>query len=256
MDPWRIPSLTLLIASILLSPTCAKVDPERSRIRLLVIGECTRYDPYFVTLLPTDPKINLVSVITAGDRAAPRETARYIRIHMPRTRERFLSEIDAMELFDFVPWVLEDYHIQWFHDGLKDHALGMTLVEMGWYPSYMDTYTSNDPEAWMNTVLYQAYPVDLVVGRQNRPSPFLEIVQETPVVGVPGFDEQNIGGVAGLTLARPGSLVHARYRVGKEAAIVSTEYGQGRSLTLPTGWDVMGFEVQRNWKYFVEAPNC
>jgi hypothetical protein len=252
VETWRILFATLVFALLLVFPVSARVDPESSRIRLLVIGECTRYDPYFVTLFPTDPKVELVTVITAGDRANPRETARYIRIYMPRTRERFLSEIDALELFDFVPWVLEDYHIQWFHDGLKDHALGMTLVEMGWYPSYMDTYTSNDPEAWMKTVLYQAYPVDLVVGKQNKPSSFLEVVQDTPVVGIPGFDEQNIGGVAGLTLARPGSLVHARYKVGKEAAIVSTEYGEGRSLTLPTGWDVMGFETQRNWKYFVD----
>ena len=233
-------------------PASAKVDPETSRIRLLVIGECTLYEPYFVTQFRTDPKIDLVTVITAGDQASPRDTAKYIRIFMPRTRERFLSGIDALELFDFVPWVLQDYHIHWIHDAVKDHGFGMVLVEMGWYPSYKDTYTSNDPEAWMKTVLYQAYPVDLIMYKQNKPSTFLDIVENTGVVNMPGFEETPIGGVAGLTAARPGSLTHARYRVGKEPAIVSKTYGEGITLTLPTGWDVMNFDTQRNWKYFVD----
>lgn len=234
------------------NPASAKVDPETSRIRLLVIGECTLYEPYFVTQFRTDPKIDLVTVITAGDQASPRDTAKYIRIFMPRTRERFLSGIDALELFDFVPWVLQDYHIHWFHDAVKDHGFGMVLVEMGWYPSYKDKYTSNDPEAWMKTVLYQAYPVDLVMYKQNRGGPYLEIVERTGVVSMPGFEEAPIGGGAGLTIARPGSLIHARYRVGKEPAIVSKTYGEGITLTLPTGWDVMNFDTQRNWKYFVD----
>ncbi len=230
----------------------SRVDPATNRIRLLVIGECTRYEPYFVTQFMTDPKVNLVCVITAGDRATPRETARYIRIFMPRTWERFLSDIDALELFDFVPWVLQDRHITWFHDAVKDHAYGIALVEMGWYPSYVGGHTSNDPEAWMNTVLYEAYPVDLVVSKQNRPSSYLEIVEKTAVVNLPDFEKTAIGGTAGLTIARQGSLLHARYRVGKEPAIVSKKFGEGTTLTLPTGWDVMGLDVQRSWKYFVD----
>ena len=245
-------ALMVLVVLVLLPPATCRVDPETSRIRLLLIGECTRYEPYFVTQLATDPKVNLVSVITAGDRATPRETARFIRVFMPRTWERFLGGVDALELFDFVPWVLRDFHIQWFHDGIKDHGIGMALVEMGWYPSYKDTYTSNDPQAWMNTALYQAYPVDLVVQEQNKPSAFLEVVERTPVVDIPGFEEKPLGGAAGLTIARPGSLLHARYKTGGEPAIVSRSFGQGIALTLPTGWDVMGTDVQRGWRYFVD----
>jgi len=237
---------------IILPAASSKLDPETNRIRLLVIGECSRYDPYFITQFPTDPKINLVTVITAGDRASPKETARFLRIFMPRTWERFISEVDALELFDFVPWVLQDFHIQWFHDGIRDEGMGMALVEMGWYPSYKDRYTSNDPEAWMNTVLYQSYPVDLVVNQQNSGSVFLEIVENTSVVRMPGFEQQYLGGKAGLTIARPGSLLHAIYQNGREPAIVSKTYGSGIALTLPTGWDVMGTEVQRGWRYFVD----
>ena len=243
----------LVLALILTQPTISsRVDPESNRIRLLVIGECTQYDPYFVTQFPTDPKINLAAVITAGDRASPRETSRYLRIFMPRTWERFISEVDALEFFDFVPWVLQDFHIQWFHDAIRDEGVGMALVEMGWYPSYKDRYTSNDPEAWMNTVLYQSYPVDLIMHQQNRGSVFLKIVENTSVVSMPGFEKQYLGGTAGLTVARPGSLLHAVYATGGEPAIVSKEYGQGITLTLPTGWDVMGTEVQRNWRYFID----
>jgi len=245
--------ILILVLSLTFSPTVdSKVDPQSNRIRLMLIGECTRYHPYFVTLIPTDPKIDLVAVITAGDLATPKETKRYLRVFMPRTRDRFLQGLDVVELFDFVPWVLESKHIEWIHEAVKDHGFGMVLVEMGWYPSYAGGHTSNDPEAWMSTVLYRAYPVDLIVGRQNKPSSYFEIVQETPVVSMPGFEKTRLGGVAGLTIPRPGSTVHARYRAGKEAAIVSTRYGQGVTLTLPTGWDVIALDVQRNWKYFVD----
>ncbi len=243
-------TLALLAAS--LSPACCRTDPESSRIRLLVVGECTRYEPYFVTQFATDPKINLVAVITAGDRANRSETARYVRVFMPRTKERFLAEIDVLELFDFVPWVLRDYHIQWFHDAVKDHGFGLALVEMGWYFSYRGEHTTNDPEAWMATVLYQAYPVDLVLFRQNQGSAYLEIVEKTPVVNMPGFEDAPLGGVAGLQIAKPGSLLHARYRSGKEPAIVSTTYGKGITLTLPTGWDQLSVDAQKNWRYFVD----
>jgi len=248
--PW-IP--VTIIVCILLHPNlgAAKTDPDSNRIRLLLIGECTRYQPYFVTLFPADPKIDLVTVITAGDRASPKETARYVRISMPRTRERFLSDVDVLELFDFVPWVLEDYHIQWFHDAVKDYGAGIALVEMGWYSYYGLSYTSNDPEAWMKTVLYEAYPVGLVLYKQNSGSAYLEIVQRTPVVSMPGFEEVQLGGRAGLQVARSGSLVHARYKTGREPAIISMTYGKGVTLTLPTGWDCMG-DWQRDWKYFVD----
>lgn len=227
-----------------------KVDQKTGRIRLLIIGECTPYYPYFVTMYPTDPRIDLRGVITAGDYGNPKETARCTRIFMPRTRQKFLDSLDVVELVDFVPWVLQHYHIQWIHDAVGDHGFGMTLCQMGWYPYLRDKYTSNDPEAWMGTVLYEAYPVDMIVRKQNKPSAHMDVVEKTCVVNMPDFERTPIGGQHGLVFARPGSTVHSRFRVGHEDAIVSRKFGRGMVLYYPSGWNYISEEVTRKWIYF------
>jgi len=246
--------LTVCLAVVLISAVHAdpKVDPATGRIRLLIIGESTPYEPYFVTLYPDDPRIDLRGVVTAGDYADPKTTARFIRIYMPRTKTRFLESLDVVELVDFVPWSLQDYHIEWIHEAVGDEGFGMTLCQMGWYPYLSHKYTSNDPEAWMATPLYDAYPVDMVVGKQNRPAVAQKIVEKTPVVSMPDFEQFPMGGSHGLVYARPGAKVHTRFRPGGEDAISSIGYGKGMVLWYPNGWNTIAGAQWRAWKYSVD----
>ncbi len=229
-----------------------KVDPSSGRIRLLIVGESTPHSPYFVTMYANDPRIDLRGVVTAGDYADPKTTARFIRIFMPRTKERLIESLDVLELVDFVPWSLKDYHIDWMYEAVKEGGLGMTLCQMGWYLSYVGGHTSNDPEAWMATSLYEAYPVDLVVGKQNKPTRGQYIIEKTPVVSMPDFEQFPMGGSHGLAFARQGTKVHTRFRTGHEDAINSREFGEGLVLWYPNGWNTIDDATWRTWKYFVD----
>jgi hypothetical protein len=251
-----IPAILIVFLTAVLLPSSTladpKTDPSTGRIRLLIIGESTPYEPYFVTMYGNDPRIDLRGVVTAGDYAEPKKTARFMRIFMPRTEARFLESLDVVELVDFVPWSIRDHHVEWIHKAVKDEGFGLTLCQMGWYPYLSHKYTSNDPEAWMATSLYDAYPVDMVLEKQNKPSVYHEIVEETPVVSMPGFEQFRLGGSHGLVSARPGAKVHTRWRTGKEDAICSIEYGQGIVLWYPNGWNTFPQALAREWKYFVD----
>jgi hypothetical protein len=228
-----------------------RTDPATNRIRLLMIGETKAAHQSATSYMFADPKIDL-TLIPAGDIANPKTSKRFVRIYMPRSREELLSDFDVVELFDFVPYILEDKHISWMRDAVYDEGVGLALTEMGWYD--VDDWTGNDAEAWMASFIYEAYPVDLVLGKQNADTPFMDIVESTPLVDIPAFEQTPVTGVThhGIEVARPGSTVQTVWRVGKEDAIVSGEYGKGATLMIPMGWDNVPPATQRRWFYYVD----
>jgi hypothetical protein len=96
--------------------------------------------------------------------------------------------------------------------------------------------------------------MDVVLEKIIQTSGYIEIVERTPVVDLPDIEKTPYQGAlyVGVVLARPASKVHARWRVGKEDAIVSTTYGKGTTLALPSGWDCIPSDMMRNWKYFID----
>jgi hypothetical protein len=248
------PKSPLVLALILLLSSAAaapKVDPGTGRIRLLMIGETGPTNQEATYFLFTDPMVDL-SIIPAGDVADVETSKRFVRIYVPRTYERLAGGFDVIELFDFVPYVLMDKHIQWMHDAVRDGGLGLALVEMGWYS--VTDWTGNDAEAWMATSLYPAYPCDLVIGKGNKNTAFMEIVDEDPLVDLPGFERVQMTGVKthGIQIARAGSRLFTRWAEGKEDAIVGGTYGEGSTMMIPMGWDNVPAETARGWDYYVD----
>jgi hypothetical protein len=208
-----------------------------------------------MSVLSSDPRVQHIGTIRAGNAAPPDEARRYVRTIFPRTKERFVSSVDAMKYLDAPPWCFTDLQQQWIHDAIYDDGLGMVLVEMGWHSCYYAWWSCNCPWDWIKSPIYKAFPVNLILERTVKPSVYAEIVTNTPIVDLPGFEMEPYGGPAGnlgLVVARPGSRVHARWRTGKEDAIVSTTYGEGTTLSLPTGWDCLSPVMVRGWKYFVD----
>jgi len=253
------PFTILLVSAVLglgILPTCCgKVDPEAGRIRLLVVGEQNGGNVYVMSIIRSDPRIFHYATILAGAGAMPDEARREARIYTPRTKDRFISSIDVIEFLDCPPWAFTDAQQEWIRDGVFTDGLGLVLVEMGWHSCNYAWWHCNRPDVWINSPIYDAWSVNVVLEKTVRPSPYAEIVQHSPIVDLPNFEKQPYGGPAhntGLVVARPGSMVHARWRTGKEDAIVSNEYGKGRTLNLPTGWDCVSGQMMRNWKYFVD----
>ncbi len=244
--------LMLVLISVFPVGLCTpKVDPATGRIRMLMIGETASSHQDATYFLLSDPMVSL-TVIPAGDVANVETSKRFVRIYVPRTREKLVSNYDAIELFDFVPYILEDKHFHWMHDAVEDEGLGLSLVEMGWYG--VTDWTGNDAEAWMATVLYQAYPVDLVVGKQNALTPYMDVVSGHPLVNLPGLEKFALTGVGshGIQMAREGSTVHTVWRTGREDAIVGGTYGSGTTLIIPMGWDNVPDATERNWDYYID----
>jgi hypothetical protein len=131
------------------------------------------------------------------------------------------------------------------------------LIHMGWQPCLTDPMLfCNRPEDWVNSVIYDAWPMDVFVGVSSKPGKGLRIVTETPVVNLPDFEKQPIGftGYAGpgLIEGRPGSTLHAKWKAGGEDAIVSWNYGQGITLSLPMMDFIFDNPTIRGWKYHVD----
>ncbi len=244
----------LIIISVHSVQAGPKVDPTTGRLRLLVVGEQNGQNQYVMSILRSDPRIRLFGVIRAGASAPPLEARRYVRTIFPRTESRFVGSIDAIKYLDAPPWIFTDRQQLWIRDSIEESGLGFLAVEMG-YHSCNIIEACNCPWDWMKSPIYEAWPIDVVLEKTVKPSVYAEIVEETPVVDLPEFERQPYGGPAGnlgLVKSRPGSTVHARWKLGKEDAIVSTEYGEGRTMALPTGWDCVSSQMVRNWKYFVD----
>ncbi len=250
-------AVALLAAAYLSGCCCAepKVDPESGRIRLLLVGEATSGgNTFVVSLLRSDPRISHYATIYGGASAEPDAARRYVRIHFPRTAGRLASSIDVIEYMDAPPWLFTDDQQVWIHDSIRDSGMGLVLVEMGWHTCYYAWWSCNCPWDWINSPIYQAWPMDVVLEKIIQTSTYIEIVERTPVVDLPDIERTPYQGAlyVGVVIARPGSKVHARWRVGKEDAIVSTTYGKGTTLSLPSGWDCIPSDMMRNWKYFID----
>ncbi len=247
----------LLLISIFSGGVGGKVDPETSKIRLLMIGEIKAQHQIATAHMFADPKVDL-TLIPAGDIADVRTSKRFVRIYIPRTKDELRLENDVVELFDFVPYVLEARHIDWIRDVVQQDGVGLGLTEMGWYD--VTDWTGNDAEAWKSSSLYEAYPADLVLGKQNKETAFMDIVEPgqdrepSLLVDLPQFEQTPLTEVGhhGIQVARPGSTVHAVWRVGQEDAIVSGMFGEGTTLMIPMGWDNVPRETERSWYYYVD----
>ena len=251
------PSDTLFFISVILLLTLSaevsahpRVDPATGRVRMLLIGETFSQLPAIRYML-SDPMLE-VTLIPAGSVVDEKTSRRFVRIYMPRSKSELLENYDLVELFDFVPYALLDKHIQWIHDSVYEDGVGLALVEMGWYA--VPDWTGNDAAAWMATVLYKAYPADLVIGKQNKRTAYMKVlVRDPPLVDLPGFEKADLTEVQhhGIQVARPGSVVFTRWRAGNEDAIIGGRYGAGATLMIPMGWDNVPLWTQEGWDYFI-----
>jgi hypothetical protein len=257
-------TMVLIIPPLAACQSEPKVDPDTGRIRLLVIGEVTSGgNVYVMSLIKSDPRISLYATIMSGASAGPDESRRLARIHAPRSKQRFGSSIDVANFLDSAPWAFTNGQQQWIHDAIEQEGLGLLLVQLGYHSCHYSPLHCNRPDVWMSSPIYQAFPMDLVLEKLIRGSPYMEILERTAVVDLPNMENQPYGPPAGLAasiegtntglvVARPGSKLHSRWKVGKEDAIVSWEYGRGVALALPMGWDHLRDEFMREYKYFVD----
>jgi len=237
----------------------SKTDPDTGRIRLLLIGAQWAGGNVFVTsLIRSDPRISIQGSVETSNGLLPEEVRRRARLSFPRTQQRFASTVDVLEYNFAPPWALSAEQQRWIRDSIVEEGLGLTLVVMGWHPCLAEPLLRcNRAEDWVNSLIYEAWPVDVVIGQMIKPSRFMDIIQSSPMVDLPDFEKQGFGPFGsstyiGLVHARPGATVHTRWRTGGEDAIVSWRYGTGVALAIPVSGGALGDDVMRNWRYFID----
>jgi len=232
---------TMFLAS--LTAAGAKVNPETNRIQLLLFGEGWTVTP---TIMMTDPKIS-VTFIAAGDSTYASDMARYMRIHMPRNYEDWVSRVDTFMLSDLVPWGFTNEQFIWMRDSIEQEGTGLILSEMGWYG--IGGWTGNAVEDWIKTPVYDAYPCDMIIDQQNQECPFLDLVHEGPFLDIPGIETVAFADEQGVHDPREGATVWARYRKGQEAAIVTRPFGQGVGVANSMGVERF-MQPYYEWKFY------
>ncbi len=237
-----LPFVLLLFVVV---PVESKVDPETNRIRLIIFGEVYRMNP----VLMSDPKLTLVWV-PSGDFTDAHIMGRFMRIYMPRTYENFIDSFDVFILSDLVPWGFDGQHFFWFLDSVKDEGMGMILNEMTWYG--ITGWTGNAVEDWMKTVLYDAFPGDLIVGERTWEGPIEVVKDDPPLLRLPGFERMTFADL-GVQVPRQGATVRAVYRMRKDPLIVSRPFEQGMTLSHTPGLErftVAWWEWEYHLDYF------
>jgi hypothetical protein len=231
------------VAILLMVPALGKEDPETGRVRFVLFGEGWSLIPH---VIQTDPKITVI-VIPAGDATVASYMARFMRIYMPRTYEDWLDKVDVFMLSDLVPWGFRDDQFLWMKTSIEDIGTGMILSEMGWYG--ITGWTGNACEDWVKTSLYDAYPCDMVLVKENENCPFIEIVNEGPFLDLPDIETVKFADEQGVHEPRAGTIVWARYRLAKEAAILSRKFGEGMTVANSMGLERF-IQPYYEWKYY------
>ena len=226
-------------------------ETHQGRVSVLLIGEFHKIDDTSWPMMRSDPRL-VLTLVPAGDLTSPDLTARFVRIYMPRRYEDLYEKFDVVYHFDFVPQALTDIQITWIHDAIRDQGLGFAMAEMGWYPSG-DYWSGNDAEGWMNTILYQAYPCDIVIGWRKGARCFEKAI-DSPLVDLPGFEQAPLGIGGGLHIARAGSTVHAYFKPKEKGvpAMVTGTYGTGKTFMTPTAWDLLPSIISYEWPFFID----
>jgi len=237
------PILLLLVLLLFLPAIDSKVDAQTKRIRLTLFGEGWSLIPH---IMQTDPKITVL-MIPAGDATVASYMARFMRIYMPRTYQDWISQVDSFLLSDLVPWGFTDNQLLWMRNSIEREGTGMILSEMGWYG--IGGWTGNAVEDWVLTSLYEAYPTDMIIDKQNDISPFLDVVQDGQFLNLPNIENVKFAGEQGVHDPRAGSTVWAVYRVGKEAAIVTRPFGEGMTVANAMGLERFS-QPYYEWSYY------
>jgi hypothetical protein len=236
-------AVALILFLLVLPPIQGKVDPQTRRIRLTLFGEGWSLIP---RIMQNDPKVTVL-MIPAGDATVASYMARFMRIYMPRTYQEWIDKVDTFLLSDLVPWGFTDNQLLWMRDSIEKEGTGMILSEMGWYG--IGGWTGNAVVDWIKTSLYDAYPVDMLLDRQNKISPFLDVMEEGQLLNLPDIENVKFASEQGIHDPRSGAVVWAVYRLGKEPAIISRPFGEGMTLANAMGLERFS-QPYYEWNYY------
>ncbi len=258
--PARAVVLVLAALALLTPPNWAKTGP-RGIIRVICIGESYYPETPLPLLMQTDPKVqyhplpaNLYEgTFTWG---GPNALRKFVRIYIPRRYEDFLTTYDLIILSDYPSYFLEQRHYEWFERAIREDGAGLAKYEL----NFGTGGGSYSMDAWRSTAVYAAFPATLEdrllptagPGGGGRPPDGLAVQGGNPLVDLPGVNRYSLfgAGMFGVEVPKQASETLAWFRFTDIAAIITWEYGRGRSGSTLAGLDWMDYYAVRSWDFY------
>lgn len=212
------------------------------------MGEYYAGNDVFLGWMKGEPKFRLTIAPCSLEHLPMTQAKRFTRLYIPRTFDSLASGYDALVLEDFCPFVLETSILDNFARSVEDVGLGIALIEF----AHHSGPSTNCMDMWARTTIYDLFPADVdlqtdvqaLMGRT-----FYRIVHESPFFDLPDIEKIAMNaGHHGDLHARLGSVVEAEWRGRGTPALVTGEFGRGRTLQLAHGWDNIPHS-SRSWEY-------
>jgi len=251
-------ALPLLLCPI--SPALGKTGP-RGVIRIICIGESYYPETPLPLLVQSDPKVDYnplpanmgEGTFTWGGPAALK---RFVRIYIPRGYEGFLERYDLVILSDYPEIFLEPSHYRWFEMAVRERGAGLAKYEL----NYGSGGASYPMDPWRSSAIYPAFPADLEdrhmptlgPGGWGRPPDGVRVMEGNPLGDLPGVNRYDLfgSGMFGIEVPREGSQTIGWFRHTEYAAIITREYGSGRTASTVAGLDWMDYFAVRSWDFY------
>jgi hypothetical protein len=225
-----------------------RTDPNTGRVRILFLGEVAWTNDLFLGWLTAEPQFVFTRVPLDIEWISMREAKRFARIYLPRTMEDLVQYYEVSVFEDFSPDVLTLAILDWFETAIYD-GMGLALIE------YVNWGGTNDIPKWMTLKFYDVWPADTVMNDINAAQgrTYYRVVNEKGPLQLPGIEGTPLNrGHHGDMDPREGSTIEAQWRGRKTPSMVTSTFGEGRTLQLGHGWDNIPDEPRLHYPYLMD----
>ncbi len=231
---------------------CQRSDPSTGKIRILYIGD--GWGPSPVPLLLSDPAFKLIAVPTStlhGDVAEssyePSIMRKFVRLYIPRTYERMVSEYDLTILSDANMGYMGGNHLQWIRDSTAAEGFGLIMV------GGVESFGAPKGTPWLP--LEDMLPVTITLdipGGYYYPSFKVEPARDHPFTrSLPWESIPLFHGMNRLTL-KDGAILLLKAEGHPHPPLSYWDYGNGRTVAHAPDWTpASGADVMR-WEFYLD----
>ncbi len=232
--------------------TAAARDPS-GRVSVLYVGD-TGFETW--RDIAGDPLLVTVPVPASIGHFSIDHIRRYMRLYIPRTYERYASEVDLLILSDTDRQLFTPEQQQWFSDGVVEG--GQAMIMAGGLEAFGGAgYGSS----WEGSSVVDVLPVDILTGEVWNLAPFQAVPAEGAtdhpfVTSLPWKSMPPFGGMNSV-VAREWAQVLLKAAgpgIGSSEIlpiIVHGDVGEGSSLAHAPDWNPgWGGRVMREWEYY------
>jgi len=256
MGDWAMPDrlslafmLLILAFSSMDASSAPRTDPQTGRVRVLFLGEVASDNALFLGWIATDPQFVMTRVPLSTEHISMTEALRFARIYLPRSEEALWTRYDVTVFEDFTPVVIPASLFEWIQSSAS-RGMGIELIELvNWVG------IGNDIERWMALDFYRVFPAEVVlndVGAQFGRT-YYKVLNPDGPLSLPGIESVPLNrGHHGDMIPRPGSTTEAIWSGRQTPCMVTSTYGEGRTLHLGHGWDNIPDEPRVHYEFLID----